>query len=193
MKFIKDYLDEYTYCLRNIDKKSIDDIIKIIDKNKSKGRVFFLGVGGSAANSSHAVNDFRKLCNIEAYSVSENISEITARINDDGWKTSYSNWLKVSKLTKKDILFILSVGGGSVRKKISENIIEAIKYAKSKQSKIVGIVGKDGGFTSKYSNAVVKIPINNKNIITPITESFQSIIWHCIVSDPRLKINDTKW
>ena len=193
MKFIKDYLDEYSYCLSNIEKKSIDNVIKIIDRNKNKGRIFFLGVGGSAANSSHAVNDFRKLCNIEAYSVSENISEITARVNDDGWKTSYSNWLKVSKLTKNDILFILSVGGGNVRKKVSENIIEAIKYAKSKQSKIVGIVGRDGGFTSKYSDAVVKIPINNKNMITPITESFQSIIWHCIVSDPRLKINDTKW
>tara|TARA_B100000029_G_scaffold516397_1_gene629448 strand:- start:8848 stop:9447 length:600 start_codon:yes stop_codon:yes gene_type:complete len=193
-KFVKDFLYEVSDISNYIDYKVILNIIVSLKKIKKKrGRVFFVGVGGSAGNASHAVNDFRKICGIECYCPTDNVSELTARINDDGWKTSYKNWLEVSNISKNDALFIFSVGGGNLKKKVSLNIIEAIKYAKQKKSKIFGITGPDGGYTNKNANFCLKIPVNNKNNITALTESYQSIIWHLIVTHPLLKENSMKW
>jgi len=192
--FTKNHLNETAQIANNISTQSILDIINILLKLRNdKGRVFFLGVGGSAANASHAVNDFRKLANIEAYSPTDNIAELTARTNDEGWKNVFAPWLKTSKLSEKDCLFILSVGGGDREKGISENICEAIDFAKLVNAKIVGIVGRDGGYTARNANAVVIIPVVNELAITPHTESFQEIIWHLIVSHPNLKVNSTTW
>ena len=187
--------------LNNI--KTISDQININDINnlanqlkklrEKKGRIFFLGVGGSAANCSHAVNDFRKLCNIESYSITDNVSELTARINDEGWDTSLEEWLKVSNLSQNDAIFVLSVGGGNIEKKVSVNIIKAIKYATSIGSNVFGIVGRDGGYLKKNSSNVILIPNTNNELVTPLSESFQSIIWHCLVSNPLLQISPTKW
>lgn len=191
LKFVK----SVKFSLDNLDIKKIDKIKSLISKvQKNKGRIFFLGVGGSAANASHAVNDFRKICNIECYSPSDNISELTARINDDGWDTSYLEWLKVSKLNAKDLIFIFSVGGGSISKKISMNLIKSINYAKLKNAKICGIIGKKEGYLNKYySESTLVIKTDNKKFITPIVESFQSIIWHLLVSDTSISIHKTKW
>ena len=188
------HLKESIEIIKKLNIKKIEQIIKIIKLiKKRKGRIFFLGVGGSAANCSHAVNDFRKILNIEAYSASENVAELTARINDEGWDTSYKNWLKVSSLSKKDCIFIFSVGGGNLKKKVSTNLIESIKYAKSKKSKILSIVSRDGGYAYKNSNASVLIPVVNKNAITPHAEAFQALIWHLIVTHPTLNPNKNKW
>ena len=150
-------------------------------------------VGGSAGNCSHAVNDFRKIVGIECYAPTDNVSELSARINDDGWASVFVEWLKVSNLCEKDLLFILSVGGGSVEKNISPNLVEAIKYGKSVGSKITGIVGRDGGYTAQVSDECLIIPTVNTETITPHTEAFQAVIWHLLVSHPKLKTNQTKW
>jgi len=193
-KQIKIFYNDISEISKKINQKQIYKLIKSIFKIKSKkGRIFFIGVGGSAANSSHAVNDFRKLCNIEAYSPADNVSELTARINDEGWNSSFSNWLKISNLNSKDALFVLSVGGGNIKKKVSVNIIEAIKYAKIKKAKIFGIVGRDGGYTKKQGDNVIVIPNINKKNVTPYTEAFQAVIWHSIISHSILKSNLTKW
>ena len=193
-KQIKIFYNDISEISKKINQKQIYNLIKSIFKIKSKkGRIFFIGVGGSAANSSHAVNDFRKLCNIEAYSPADNVSELTARINDEGWNSSFSNWLKISNLNSKDALFVLSVGGGNIKKKVSVNIIEAIKYAKIKKAKIFGIVGRDGGYTKKQGDNVIVIPNINKKNVTPYTEAFQAVIWHSIISHSILKSNLTKW
>ena len=180
-----------------ISKLNFQDIDKLAqalsELRKSKGRIFFIGLGGSAGNASHAVNDFRKICGIECYSPTDNVSELTARINDDGWENSLSSWLKTSRLKKNDALFILSVGGGDSNKNISTNIIKAIKYAKKNKSKVYGIVGRDGGYTKKNGNLVIVIPTEDQKLVTPFAESFQALIWHCLVSNPVLKINPTKW
>ena len=194
----KNYVNKYFFQIAKIaslvDRRKIDQlVIELVKIKKKSGRIFFLGVGGSAGNASHAVNDFRKLCNIESYSAFDNISEMTARINDDGWNSSLVGWLKVSRLSKKDAIFVLSVGGGNLEKNVSVNIVESIQYAKKCKSKIFGIVGDDGGFTKKNSNLVVTIPNNYKKLITPITESFQSLVWHCLVSHPLLQVVETKW
>jgi len=152
-----------------------------------------LGVGGSAGNASHAVNDFRKIAGIESYAPTDNVSELTARVNDDGWDSTFVNWLKGSKLNSNDCIFVFSVGGGNAEKNISNNLVEALKYAKKIGSKIIGIVGRDGGYTAKVSDAVVIIPVVNIETITPHTEAFQAIIWHLIVSHPQLKYAQTKW
>ena len=179
---------------KKIDQKEIYKLIKSINKIKSNnGRIFFVGVGGSAANCSHAVNDFRKLCNIESYSPADNVSELTARINDEGWNSSFQQWLKISKLNSKDAVFILSVGGGNIKKKVSLNIVEAIKYAKIRKAKIFGIVGRDGGFTKKYGDNVILIPNINNKYVTPYTEAFQAVVWHGIVSHSILQVKSTKW
>jgi D-sedoheptulose 7-phosphate isomerase len=179
---------------RILDKDKIEKVVILIRGiQRKKGRIFFLGVGGSAANCSHAVNDFRKLCNIECYTPVDNISELTARINDDGWNTSYENWLKVSKLQSKDGIFVFSVGGGDISKNISVNIVNALRFAKRKKCKIFGIVGKKNSFTEKIADHTILIPNINNDLITPYAESFQSVIWHYIVSHPQLKINKTKW
>ena len=194
MNFSKQFISDTLDTLNEIDLKEVEKLITdLINIKKKKGRLFFIGVGGSAANSSHAVNDFRKLCNIECYSLTDNVSELTARINDEGWNTSFSNWLKISNLNKNDAIFILSVGGGSIKKNISMNIVEAIKYSKRLKAKIFGIVGPNGGFTKLKGDTVIKLKIKNKKIITPIAESLQSIVWHLIVSHPKIKKNETKW
>ena len=192
--FSKKYFKDISEISSKIEATKIDVLAKSLKKIRDqRGRIFFLGIGGSAGNCSHAVNDFRKLCNIESYAPTDNVSEFSARINDEGWKSSFSNWLKVSNLSSKDCLFIMSVGGGNKKKKVSENLIEAIKLAKIKKAKIFGIVGYNGGFTGKNSDISIKIPKIDKNLITPYTESFQAIVWHCLVSHPLLKINNTKW
>ena len=192
--FSKKYFKDISEISSKIEATKIDVLAKSLKKIRDqRGRIFFLGIGGSAGNCSHAVNDFRKLCNIESYAPTDNVSEFSARINDEGWKSSFSNWLKVSNLSSKDCLFIMSVGGGNKKKKVSENLIEAIKLAKIKKAKIFGIVGYDGGYTGKYSDISIKIPKIDKTLITPYTESFQAIVWHCLVSHPLLKINSTKW
>jgi D-sedoheptulose 7-phosphate isomerase len=178
----------------NIDFSQIEKAVLHLKKlKKDKGRIFFIGVGGSAGNCSHAVNDFRKICNIESYAPTDNVSELTARINDDGWNSSFKKWLEISKLNSKDILFIFSVGGGNLKKKVSTNLVEALKYGKRIGSKIVGIVGRDGGYTAKVSDACLIIPTVNPKTITPHSEAFQSIIWHLLVSHPKLKSKQTKW
>ena len=158
-----------------------------------EGRVFFLGVGGSAANCGHAVNDFRKIVGIEAYAPTDNVSELTARTNDEGWSTIFVEWLKVSKLRPIDALFILSVGGGNLEKNISPNLVEAIKYAKSVGAKVTGIVGRDGGYTAHAAEACCIIPTVNPETVTPHSEAFQAVVWHLLVSHPKLKAHPTKW
>lgn len=179
---------------KKIDIQVLDSIILALSKvKKNKGRVFFIGAGGSAGNCSHAVNDFRKLCSIEAYAPTDNVSELTARVNDEGWNTVFSEWFKISNLNSKDSIFILSVGGGDKKKNISQNLIEAIKYAKKKKVKILGIVGRDGGYTKKNGDNILLVPNTDNDLVTPLSESFQSVILHCIVSSPKLQINKTKW
>ena len=188
------FLKEIKQTVDLIDISSVDSLVNQISKvRKKQGRIFFIGIGGSAANSSHSVNDFRKICNIETYSLMDNFSEISARINDEGWDSSLKESLKINNLTSKDAIFVLSVGGGNLKKKVSVNIIEAIKFAKQKKSLVFSIVSSLGGFTKKHSDASVVININQKSLITPITESFQSIILHLIVTHPMLKISKTKW
>lgn len=194
MHYIKQHLNEAIEILDKFNVDSIGGIVRILAEIKSNGgRIFFLGVGGSAGNCSHAVNDFRKIVGIESYAPTDNVSELTARTNDEGWSTIFSEWLKVSKLTAKDCLFVLSVGGGNLEKNISPNLVEALKYGKSVNSKIVGIVGRDGGYTAKVADACVIVPTVNPENITPHTEAFQAVIWHLLVSHPSLKANQTKW
>ncbi len=177
-----------------IDDKKIDLLAKkIAELRKKKGRLFFLGIGGSAANSSHAVNDFRKLCNIESYSPLDNVAELTARINDEGWDSSIRDWLKVSNLKKNDALFVFSVGGGNKQKKVSTNLITAIDYAKRKRSKIFGVVGKKNGYLKKRGDLVILIPEVNLKKVTPLSEAYQAIVWHCLVSHPMLQQKKNKW
>lgn len=194
MNDIENFIENLNYTTNNLDKKKIEKLVDCINKiKKSDGRLFFLGVGGSAGNASHAVNDFRKICEIESYSISENVSELTARINDEGWNVSYKNILKVSKLCKKDALMIFSVGGGNIKKKVSTNIVEAIKYGKSKKCKIFGITGPMGGYTQENADVSIQINVKDNKLITPISEAFQAVIWHLIVSHKKLKRNETMW
>jgi D-sedoheptulose 7-phosphate isomerase len=157
------------------------------------GRLFMLGVGGSAANASHAVNDFRKITGIETYAPTDNVSELTARTNDDGWASVFVEWLRTSRLNSKDCLFILSVGGGNLEKNVSPNLVAAMQLAKQVGAKIIGIVGKDGGYTAKVADACVIVPTVNPNNVTPHSEAFQAVVWHLFVSHPDLKVNQTKW
>jgi D-sedoheptulose 7-phosphate isomerase len=157
------------------------------------GRLFLLGVGGSAANASHAVNDFRKITGIETYAPTDNVSELTARTNDDGWASVFVEWLRVSKLNSRDCLFILSVGGGNLEKNVSPNLVAAMQLAKQVGARIIGIIGKDGGYTAKVADACVIVPTVNPNNVTPHSEAFQAVVWHLFVSHPDLKVNQTKW
>ena len=176
---------------RGLNSSKIEQIVDLLSKIKSEGgRLFFLGVGGSAANCSHAVNDFRKIACIESYTPTDNVSELTARTNDDGWSTTFEEWLKVSKINHKDALFIFSVGGGNLEKNISPNLVYALKYAKTVGSKIIGIVGRDGGYTAKVGDICIIIPEVNSQTITPHAEAFQAIIWHLLVSHPKLKTTE---
>ena len=192
--YINRYLNEVKNIAEAIDKEMIEKIIKrILVVKKEQGRIFFLGVGGSAANCSHAVNDFRKIAEIDSYTPMDNIAEITSRTNDEGWETVFKAWLERSKINKDDLIFILSVGGGDEKKKVSVNLINAVDYAQKIGCDVVGIVGRDGGHTAKNSYACIIIPTVNKQNVTVHTEAFQSVIWHLIVSHPKLKENETKW
>ena len=166
---------------------------ELLALRKRKGRLFIIGVGGSAANCSHAVNDFRKLCGIEAYTPVDNISELTARINDDGWDTSYKNWLKVSNFSSKDGIFVFSVGGGNKEKNISVNLVNCISLANELGSSVMGVVGRDGGFTKQSSNLTIVIPTMDDSLVTPHTEGWQAVLWHLLISHPKVAVNETKW
>ncbi|WP_262590198.1 SIS domain-containing protein [Candidatus Pelagibacter communis] len=192
--FFNNYFQETINSIKNFNKDDINNLAKSIAKIRlNKGRIFFVGVGGSAGNATHAVNDFRKLCNVECYSITDNASELTARINDEGWDSSFSEWLKISNLNKKDAIFVLSVGGGNIERKVSVNIVNAVKYAKFKRAKIFGIVSRDGGYTKKIGDNVVVIPVKEKKLVTPISEALQAVVWHYLVSSSYLKKNKTKW
>jgi len=194
MSYSKQHLDESIKVIQKLDVSKIEEIADLLVTVKSDGgRIFFLGVGGSAGNCSHAVNDFRKIVGIESYAPTDNVSELTARTNDEGWSTVFVEWLKISKLNIRDILFILSVGGGSLEKNISPNLVEALKYAKDIGAKITGIVGRDGGYTAEVADACVIVPTVNLDNITPHSEAFQAVIWHLLVSHPMLKSTETKW
>ena len=194
MNYSSKHLKETIEIIQKLDSNIIEKLADLLVSIKFVGgRVFFLGVGGSAANCSHAVNDFRKISGIECYSPIDNVSELTARINDEGWSTIFLEWLKISKLSDNDLLFIFSVGGGNLKKNISVNLVEALKYGKHVGSKIVGIVGRDGGYTAKVSDVCLVIPTVNQETVTPHSEAFQSVIWHLLVSHPKLKSKQTKW
>jgi D-sedoheptulose 7-phosphate isomerase len=192
--FVNLFLKESIKSIKEINQKQIEKLILKIDKVRSqKGRIFFLGVGGSAGNASHAVNDFRKLANIECYTPTDNVSELTARTNDEGWDSTFVNWLKVSNLNSKDMIFIFSVGGGSIKKNISINIVKAVDYASYIGAEIGGVLGRDGGYTYTKSKNCVLIPVSNPDNVTPISESLQVLVWHLIISSPIIKINQTTW
>tara|TARA_B100000029_G_scaffold339127_1_gene331274 strand:+ start:192 stop:776 length:585 start_codon:yes stop_codon:yes gene_type:complete len=194
MKHIEDYFSNVIQSINNLDKKKILKIIELLKNLRSKnGRLFLIGVGGSAGNASHAVNDFRKLCNIDAYTPVDNISEITAKTNDEGFDTIFDSYLKLCKINRKDILMVFSVGGGNQKKNVSVNLIKAIKYAKTKKTKIISVVGKTDGYAYKNSDISISINMKNEKLITPISETFQVLIWHLLVSHPVLQLNDTKW
>lgn len=192
--YIKSYLREAEKICSTVPQKAIAQIVAgLVRLRADGGRLFFLGVGGSAANASHAVNDFRKIANIESYCPTDNAAELTARINDDGWDSSYARWLKVSKLGPHDAVFVLSVGGGDAERKVSVNLVQALKLARETGAKIYGIVGRDGGYTAKVADACVIVPPLNPATVTPHTEAFQAVIWHLIVSHPALIENEMKW
>lgn len=194
MTFTTDFLNEAKQIIDQINPDNIEKAVAVIKNVRaSEGRLFILGVGGSAANASHAVNDFRKIVGIEAYAPTDNVSELTARTNDEGWQTIFAKWLETSHLNCKDALLIFSVGGGNLEKNVSSNLVAALQYAKQVGAKVVGIVSRDGGYTAKVADACVIVPIVNPNNITPHAEAFQAVIWHLIVSHPELKIVQTKW
>ena len=194
MQFIEKFLSEATSIINQLDKSQIEKAVDLLaETRQSEGRLFILGVGGSAANASHAVNDFRKIVGIEAYAPTDNVSELTARTNDEGWGTIFAKWLEVSRIKAKDMLLILSVGGGNLEKNVSPNLVAALQYAKQIGSKVMGIVGRDGGYTAKVADACVLIPTPNPENTTPHAEAFQAVIWHLLVSHPKLKVAQTKW
>lgn len=193
MSYIHDYLAEATTILREIDCAQVEKMIgHLLEIRRREGRLFFLGVGGSAGNASHAVNDFRKLAGFEAYTPVDNVSELMARTNDEGWDTVFVEWLKQSRLRAADGIFVFSVGGGNREKNISRNLVFALEYARIIGSKILGIVGRDGGFTASVADACLIVPTVNPNNVTPHTEAFQGVIWHLIASDPRIKKTENK-
>ena len=177
-----------------LDTACIERMAKgLADVRERRGRLFLLGVGGSAANCSHAVNDFRKLCGIEAYAPTDNVSELTARTNDEGWETVFSSWLKTSRANENDAVLVMSVGGGDAERNVSANIVQALKEAKARGLKVYGIVGRDGGYTKKVGDEVVVIPTVDPKHVTPLAEAFQAVVWHCLVSHPDLQVQETKW
>ena len=194
MSYAEQHMREAMEIIQKMDVSAIEKVADLLATVKADGgRIFFLGVGGSAGNCSHAVNDFRKIVGIESYAPTDNVSELTARTNDEGWATIFVEWLKISKLQPKDALFIFSVGGGNLEKNISPNLVEAIKFAKSVGAKVTGVVGRDGGYTAQAADACVIVPTVNPETITPHSEAFQAVVWHLLVSHPKLKANQTKW
>ena len=194
MQFIEKYFTEAQAIIDKIDRVQILKMISIINETRSKnGRMFILGVGGGAGHASHAVNDFRKICGIESYTPTDNVSELTARVNDDGWDSAYVNWLKGSKLNQNDMVFVFSVGGGHLEKNISANIVRSLELAQKEDTKVCGVVGRDGGYTAQVADACVVIPSVNDETVTPHTEGFQAVIWHLLVSHPDLQKYEMKW
>ena len=194
MNFTKLYIDNVTKSLAKLDKKKVLEIINILKNlRKLNGRLFIIGVGGSAGNASHAVNDFRKLCNIDTYTPVDNVSEITSKTNDEGFDTIFDTYLKLSKFNKNDALMVFSVGGGNFKKKVSVNLIKAIKFANLKKGKVISIVGRKDGFAYKNSNVKIFIDVEEKKLVTPLAETFQVLLWHLLVSHPDLQKNKTKW
>ena len=193
-KYVERYLEEVAKIAKTIDKNKINKVInRLVKLRKENGRIFFIGVGGSASNCSHAVNDFRKIAQIESYTPVDNVAELTARTNDEGWDTVFSAWLERSRVNKKDLLFVLSVGGGNIKKNVSVNLIHAINYAIKKKCDVAGIIGRDGGYVHKKSNLCIIVPTQSNDTITPLAESWQSVVWHLIVSDPRIIKYSNKW
>lgn len=194
MNYIAQYLQEGTRILHQLDQATIGRMVDLmLQVRKQGGRIFFLGVGGGAGHASHAVNDFRKIAGIEAYAPTDNVSELTARINDDGWDTCYRNWLRGSRLGRRDMVFVFSVGGGDPERHVSNNLVLALQYAKQAGALICGVVGRDGGFTARVADACVVVPVVNPETVTPHTESVQALVWHLLVSHPKLKAAEMKW
>ena len=194
MDFVRRYLDQVGQVAARLDRGAISRLVDLLaDVRQSGGRLFILGVGGSAGNASHAVNDFRKIVGLEAYAPTDNVSELTARINDEGWDTAYANWLKASRLVARDGVLVFSVGGGDAERNVSVNLVRAIEYAKDVGARVGGIVGRDGGFTAKMADACVIVPTVDPETVTPHSEAFQAVIWHLLVSHPRLRVAPAKW
>jgi D-sedoheptulose 7-phosphate isomerase len=194
MTFTSTYLAEAAEILARLDTAEIERMADLLAGVRQRGgRVFFLGVGGSAANASHAVNDFRKIADIEAYSPTDNVSELTARTNDEGWETVFARWLECSRLSPRDLIFVLSVGGGDLERNISPNLVRALEYARMVGATICGVVGRDGGYTARVADACVIVPTVNPANVTPHAEAFQGVVWHLLVSHPRVKVARTKW
>ena len=194
MTFSARHIDETIQILRQLDTAAIERVAASLAELRGRGgRLFFLGVGGIAANCSHAVNDFRKIAGIESYAPTDNVSELTARTNDEGWASVFVEWLKGSRLAARDAVFVLSVGGGNLEKNVSPNLVSALHYAKEVGSRVLGIVGRDGGYTVRVADACVIVPTVNAEAVTPHTEAFQAVIWHLLVSHPALKQQATKW
>jgi D-sedoheptulose 7-phosphate isomerase len=192
--YVQSYLREAEAICTKLSQAEIERIVEgLVQLRSDGGRLFILGVGGSAANASHAVNDFRKIANIESYTPTDNVAELTARINDDGWDQSYVRWLMGSRLRRDDAVLVFSVGGGDAERQVSNNLVESLRLAREVGAKIYGIVGRDGGFTAKVADACVIVPTVNSKTVTPHTEAFQAVVWHLIVSHPALAANEMKW
>jgi D-sedoheptulose 7-phosphate isomerase len=194
MSYADEYLNEVLDITKRLDRQAIEKTVTELEALRQRGgRLFFLGVGGSAGNCSHAVNDFRKIAGIEAYTPTDNVSELTARVNDDGWESSFANWLKGSRLNSNDMIFVFSVGGGDLERNISPNLVRALEFAKSIGARICGVVGRDGGYTARVADACILVPTVNKATVTPHAEAFQAVVWHLLVSHPNLQAAAMKW
>ena len=194
MTYSEEHLNEVRQIIESIDVEAIESMVKLLSQVRTDGgRLFFLGVGGSAGNCSHAVNDFRKIAGFESYAPTDNVSELTARTNDEGWDTVFVEWLKTSRLSERDAVFVFSVGGGDLEKNVSPNLVRALQYAKAVGAGITGVVGRDGGFTATVADVCVIVPTVNPETITPHAEAFQAVVWHLLVSHPGLKVSETKW
>jgi len=194
MPFARDYLAEAAEIIGRLDVAAIEKVAVLLGELRRRGgRLFVLGVGGGAGHASHAVNDFRKIAGIDAYAPTDNVSELTARVNDDGWETVFANWLKVSRLRRDDMVLVFSVGGGSLERNISPNLVHAVEYAREVGATVCGVVGRDGGHTAKVADACVIVPTVNPNTVTPHTEAFQAVVWHLLVSHPAVRVAPTKW
>ena len=194
MSYTEHYLNETIQVVEQLDRGIIDRMVQLFVQARERGgRLFILGVGGSAGNASHAVNDFRKIAGMEAYAPTDNVSELTARINDDGWDTAFARWLEGSRLSEKDLIFVLSVGGGNREMNVSVNLVKALEHSKEVGASICGVVGRDGGFTAEVADACVIVPTISAHSVTPLAESFQAVIWHLIVSHPDVQVGETKW
>ena len=194
MTYSEEHLNEVRQIIESIDVEAIESMVKLLAQVRTDGgRLFFLGVGGSAGNCSHAVNDFRKIAGFESYAPTDNVSELTARTNDEGWDTVFVEWLKTSRLSERDAIFVFSVGGGDLEKNVSSNLVRALQYAKAVGAGITGVVGRDGGFTATVADVCVIVPTVNPETITPHAEAFQAVVWHLLVSHPGLKASETKW